>query len=141
MTALKSVNVALVFVTFALAVSTSYVMKFYNEALFCSQIEKDNALCYLQTSSLVLSIASGLLFLMTLASFAMNSKLFLVVKSILCLVVFVSGIFVLGSSLRTGFLGKQKDSQKSPSIGIAAGVVSLFAVGSCSMTVFKMLVK
>lgn len=144
MTAHKSVNVALVALTFVLAVATTaWSAKDAKDFMQASDAgmqlpAEGKALVNLYKSSMAMSVLSAVLLLMAIGAFHFNTKLFGVVKAVLCVVVIVLGFMAIGFGAQLTNLPTNK---QYGSTGIAAGVVSLFAVGSCGLAVFKMLVK
>jgi uncharacterized BrkB/YihY/UPF0761 family membrane protein len=144
MTAHKSINVALVALTFVLAMATT---------AWCAKDAQDvqkaadagfpipgelKALLNLYKAGIAMSVLTAILLLMAIGAFHFNTKVFGIVKAVLCVVVLVIGFMVIGFSSQLTNLPSNK---QYGSAGVATGVVSILAVGSCSMTVFKMLVK
>jgi hypothetical protein len=144
MTAHKSVNVALVALTFVLAVATTaWSAKDAKDLQQAADAgmplpAEAKALLNLYKSSMAMSVLSAVLLLMAIGAFHFNTKVFGVVKAVLCVVVLVLGLMSIAFGSQLTNLPNNKQYGSS---GIAAGVVSVLAVGSCSMTVFKMLVK
>ena len=144
MTAHKSLNVALVAITFVLAVTTTaWSAKDATDLMKASDagmplLAESKALVNLYKSGIAMSVFTAILLLMAIGAFHLSTKLFATVKAALCVVVLVLGFMSIGFGAQLTNL--PADNQYG-STGIAAGVVSIFAVGSCGLAVFKMLVK
>ncbi len=144
MTAHKSLNVVLVAVTLVLALATTGM-----SAKDAKDIQKAvdaglpvpselKALLNLYKSGMAMSVLTAILLLMAIGAFHLNTKAFAVVKSVLCILVLITGLMLLVFGAQLTNLPSNKQYGNT---GIAAGVLSILAVGSCGMTVFKMLVK
>ena len=144
MTAHKSINVALVALTFVLAVATTaWSAKDAKEFMQAADAgvslpAEAQALVNLYKSGIAMSVFTAILLLMAIGAFHLNTKLFGIVKAVLCVVVLVLGFMAIGFGAQ---LTNFPTNKQYGSTGIAAGVVSILAVGSCGLAVFKMLVK
>lgn len=146
MSAHKSINVVLVFIAFILAVVTaSLSQKDANDIkdLGNAAPDKSKNIVHLNNTSIATAVFSAGLLLLAFGAFHFNTKNFAMVKGVLCLVVLILGFVLIGfsGSLVNFFneVGSESKQKNYANIGVAAGVFSLLAVGSCSLTVVKML--
>ncbi len=87
-------------------------------------------------TSIAMSVFSAILLVIVLAMHNTNNKLFKMVKTILCVAILITGLMVLVYGSQLTNLPSNKPYGK---YGIAAGVLSIFAVGSCVLHLFKSL--
>ena len=141
----KSVNVALVLVTLALSIATAVLVSKDAEAL--AKIDKltgfnfDDNVGMLYKVSIAMSVTSAVLLLMAVGALHFNTKLFGMVKLALCVATLVLAIMSVtyGAKLLNDPL--MTSDLMYPKTSVSAGVVGILAVGSCTLTVFKMLTK
>jgi len=144
----KSINVGLVFIAFILAVVTAAksqkaanALKKADDAGLPMSNDMKNII-HLNNSAIATSVFTAVLLALAFGAFHFTTKNFAMVKGGLCVVVLILGFLLIGFS---GSLMKYNspdtaiDPDNFVNIGLAAGIFSLLAVGSCSLTVLKML--
>lgn len=141
----KYFNVVLVLATFALSVASTVTVSKDAQAL--SKLDKltginlDDHVGMLHKISMAMAVTSGVLLLMAVYALKFNNKLFGMLKLLLCVATFVFAAMSIFYGAKLVNDTKIKSDRKYPELGLSAGVVGILAVGSCSLTAFKMLIK
>jgi len=141
----KSLNVLLVLVTLALSIASSVLVS--KDARQLAQLDKligfnlDNNVGMLYQITIALSVTSGLLLLMAVGALKINAKWFGMLKLVLCVATLVLAIMAITYGAKI-----MNDPLLNPDLvygktSVAAGVFGILAVGSCTFTALKMLMK
>ena len=149
----KSINVVLVAITFILAVvAAAKSQKMADDIRNIGSAIPDDIIdigsvipndfkkiVHINNASIATAVLSAVLLLLAIGAFHFNTKTFGMVKGALCVVVLILGFVLIGFSAS---LMKKKYSNNEymfVKVAIASGVFCLLSVGSCGLTVLKML--
>lgn len=141
MTTHKFLNVGLVAATFVLAFITAVLStKDADRAkqTGASVTEDNTKIIHLNNTAITAAVFTAILLAMAVGAFHFNSKLFGMVKAALCVIILILGLILI--AFGTQLINTEMATTYSYS-AIATGLVSLSAVGSCGLAVFKMLYK
>ena len=138
----KSINVAIVFLTFILSVTTaawaSKDVKNLEEFAYIFGINLNDNIGMLYRINIAMAVITAALLIMAIGAFHYNTKLFGIIKLIFCVATLIlSAMSIAYGSKLTGL----QDSHSYGKTGIAAGAFGVLAVGSCTITALKMLMK
>lgn len=138
----KSINVVLVAITFILAVVAAAKSQKLADDIrdVGSDVPNDfKKIVHINNASIATAVLSAVLLLLAVGAFHFNTKTFGMVKGALCVVVLILGFVLIGFSaplMKTDYSSKEFMFVK---VAMATGVFCLLSVGSCGLTVLKML--
>jgi hypothetical protein len=141
MTTHKYVNVGLVATAFVLAFITAVLSTKDGDnakQVGATVSEENKIIIHVNNAAIASAVGTAVLFGMAIGMFHFNNKFFGLVKAGLCVIVLILGLILI--AFGTQILNIPSATTYSYT-SIATGVVSLAAVGSCSLAVFKMLYK
>ena len=138
----KSINVVLVAITFILAVvaaakSKKPADKIRDAGPDVPAIVKN--IVHMYNASIATAFLSAGLLLLAVGAFHFNTKAFALVKGALCVVVLILGFVLIGFSASLMNSDSFFNDSMFAKVALAAGVFCLLSVGSCGLTVLKML--
>ncbi len=141
MTTHKYFNVGLVAATFVLAFITAVLST--KDADNANQVgaivsEDNKKIMHVNNTAIATAVFTAILFAMAIGAFHFNTKLFGMVKAALCVIILILGLILIAFGTQ---LTSVPIATKYSYTSIATGIVSLGAVGSCGLAVFKMLYK